>query len=306
MSDELTGYLHPAYAASLADWGEPLLLPLSDGWLIVRDIPGTNERDAMGCYPVFNCRNWEQLDADFAALEGLVAVSLVTDPFGDFERLTLQRAFPDRCIPFKEHFVVDLSISRAAAVSSHHRRTARQALRHFRVEVCSRPHDFLEDWVRLYQLLITRHSIIGPQSFSHDIFERQFNVPGFTLFRAVHDGVNAGMAMWYEQGGVAYLHLSASDATGYKWGGASYALLWTAWDWFAPRVRWLSLGAGAGSAVQDNGLSRFKRGWATTTRWAYFCGRVLDRKRYDALACRRAKTKYFPIYRAGEFMQGAA
>ena len=46
--------------------------------------------------------------------------------------------------------------------------------------------------------------------------------------------------------------------------------------------------------ARDDGLSWFKSGWATATRIAYFCGRVLDRKRYEALACRGAKTGYFP------------
>jgi hypothetical protein len=78
MSNELTGYLHPAYAASLRDWGEPLMLPRSGGWLLAREVPGTSDRDAIGCYPLFTCRNWEQLGEDIAALDdSLVAVSLV-------------------------------------------------------------------------------------------------------------------------------------------------------------------------------------------------------------------------------------
>jgi hypothetical protein len=307
MNYQATGYLHPAYAASFRDWGEAILLPQSGGYLLAREVLGSGVRDGIGCYPIFTCRKWERLGEDIEALVGsLVAVSLVTDPFGDFDPAMLARAFPDRCIPFKEHFVADLRTSRNTTVSSHHQRNARRALRHFRVEVCTRPHDFLEDWVRLYQHLIIRRGIIGPQCFSHDIFARQFDVPGFTLLRAVNDGVTAGMTMWYEQGDVAYFHLSAFDATSYKWGGASYALLWTAWEWFAPRVRWLALGAAAGSTEQDDGLSRFKRGWATAKRTAYFCGRVLDRKRYEALSCPGVNPGYFPAYRAGEFTQLAS
>ena len=44
---------------------------------------------------------------------------------------------------------------------------------------------------------------------------------------------------------------------------------------------------------------RFKRGWATGTRTAHFCGRVLDPERYAQLAG-AAATSYFPAYRAGE------
>ena len=282
--NELTGYMHPAYVDSFRDWGEPVALPRSGGWLLSRTVPGSDARDAIGCYPVFSCQNWNRLGEDISSLgEDLVAVSLVTDPFGDFEPTTLHTAFPDRCLPFKEHFVADLSKSRSAAISRHHRREAHRALRHFRIEVCASPADFLNDWIRLYQFLIERHAISGPQLFSPSIFARQFDVPGITLLRAVSDGATAGMSIWYKQGNVAYLHLSAFDATGYKWGGASYALLWTAWEWFAPQVRWLALGAGSGSIARDDGLSWFKSGWATARRTAYFCGRVLNRKRYETL-----------------------
>jgi hypothetical protein len=302
MSDRLTGYLHPDYAVSFSDWGSPLSLPQSGAWLLARDVPGTSDRDAVGCYPMFTCQNWSGLEGDIAALdENFLAVSLVTDPFGDFDPATLRRAFPDRCAPFKDHFVADLRASRHTAVDSHHQRNARRALRHFRVEVCLHPQDFLDDWVRLYQILIMRHGISGPQRFSRSIFARQLNVPGCTLFRAEVDGVIVGMAIWYEQNDVAYFHLSAFDDAGYKWGGTSYALLWTAWEWFAPRLRWLALGASAGDRAHEDGLSSFKRGWATGTKTTYFCGRVLNRKRYQALAARSIDTSYFPAYRAGEF-----
>jgi hypothetical protein len=304
MSDKVAGYLHPAYAASFCDWGRPVLLPQSGGWLLERKIPATSERDAIGCYPIFACRNRDRLDVDIAGLDhSLVAVSLVTDPFADFDAEMLRHTFRDRCVPFKEHFVADLSASRDTAVSKHHRREAHRALRHFRVEVCPCPPNFLDEWVRLYQTLIERHGITGLQCFSRSIFARQFEVPGFTLFRAEIDGTAVGMTIWYEQGDVAYFHLSACNATGYKWGGASYALMWTAWEWFAPRVRWLALGAASGQTGQDDGLSWFKRGWATATRTAYFCGRVLDRKRYETLARHGVRTDYFPAYRAHEFAQ---
>ena len=302
MSNEMTGYLHPAYAASFCDWGQPLSLPRSGGWLVARTIPGTDARDAMGCYPIFACRCWEGLGEDISSLaQDFVAVSLVTDPFGDFEPQMLQRVFPDRCVPFKEHLVADLSVSRELAVASHHRRNALRALRHFRVDLCTRPLDFLDDWVCLYQSLMMRHGIVGLLRFSRAIFARQFEVPGLTLLRAELDGVIVGMAMWYEQHDVAYFHLSAFDREGYKWGGASYALLWTAWEWFAPRAHWLALGAAAGSIAQEDGLSQFKRGWATASRTVYFCGRVFDPKRYEELTCHGSKTDYFPAYRAGEF-----
>lgn len=66
----------------------------------------------------------------------------------------------------------------------------------------------------------------------------------------------------------------------------------------------VDLGAGAG--IDDkgtDGLTRFKRGWSTGTRTAYFCGRVFDHAKYSELvrATSASATNYFPAYRAGEF-----
>jgi hypothetical protein len=66
----------------------------------------------------------------------------------------------------------------------------------------------------------------------------------------------------------------------------------------------LNLGAGSGvTADAAGGLTAFKRGWATGTRQAFFCGRVFDRTTYDALtaALPRSTSGYFPAYRCGEF-----
>src|SRR3990172_4731763 len=76
----VTGYLHPGHAASLAEFGTPRPLPHSGGWLLERTIPGSESRDAMGCYPLFACRDWSRLPMDLEDLaRDLVSVSLVTD-----------------------------------------------------------------------------------------------------------------------------------------------------------------------------------------------------------------------------------
>ena len=85
---------------------------------------------------------------------------------------------------------------------------------------------------------------------------------------------------------------------------AAYALYWRAIELFAGRVRYLNLGAGAGTAAGDDGLTRFKRGWATESRPSYLAGRVLDAEAYQAAvaaAHREAGGSYFPAYREGEF-----
>ena len=58
---DATGYAHPAYAESLAEFGVPRLLPRSGGWILERRIESFPDRDAAGCYPLFSCRDWSRL-----------------------------------------------------------------------------------------------------------------------------------------------------------------------------------------------------------------------------------------------------
>src|SRR5438045_5100866 len=91
-----TGYAHPQYAASLGEYGAPRLLPRSRGWILERPIPGTDVRDAMGCYPLFACQDWSGLSDDLAEISrerSLVSVVLVTDPFGEYHEADLHAAF---------------------------------------------------------------------------------------------------------------------------------------------------------------------------------------------------------------------
>lgn len=305
------GYLQPSYARSLAEFGQPMLLPLSGGWLIGRPIPSTGDRDAMGSYPLFCCMDWARLAEDLACLaHGLVAVSLVTDPFGAFDPATLARSFPDVCRPFKEHFVVDLETPFLDRLSPHHARNLRRSRRAVEVETCEEPWRHLEEWSRLYSTLIERHDIRGVAAFSRPSFEAQLRVPGITMFRASENASTVGMLLWYAQGDVAYYHLGAYSPRGYEL-RASYALFAAALQHFQEltTVRHASLGAGAGVAGSANdGLTRFKQGWATATRATYFCGRIFDRSRYDQLTLLSGTggTTFFPAYRAGEFGDSGA
>ena len=80
------GYCHRQYAESFAEVGQPRELPNCGGWLLERVIPGSAQRDGMGCYPLFDCRNWAGLPIDLGELtEALVSVSLVVNPFAASE-----------------------------------------------------------------------------------------------------------------------------------------------------------------------------------------------------------------------------
>jgi hypothetical protein len=297
------GYGHPSYAASLAELGTPRRLPGSGGWVLARCIPRADARDGMGCYPLFVCEDWRALEADLDAIDDLVSLSLVTDPFGNYDETVLKRSFRDVVVPFKAHFVTDLRRPFSDIVSRHHRYYARKALDRVVVERCDAPENYLDDWVGLYAELAARHTLRGITAFSRAAFARQLRVPGLVMFRAVCDGTTVGAHLWYRHGDVAQSHLAAVNARGYEV-MASYALHAHAMEALASEVSWLNLGSGAGLvASAGDGLAKFKRGWATGTRQAYFCGRILDRTRYEALAAphREQAGSYFPAYRFGEF-----
>ncbi len=300
----MTGYLHPGYAASLAEFGVPRELPHSGGWLLERAIPGSEFRDAMGCYPLFTCRRWEQLHADIAELPGdLVTVALVTDPFAPADRTHLEGCF-DFVRPFKRHYVADLTAPFQDSVSKHHRYYTKRSRREIEVEICREPSRYAREWVSLYDDLIKRHQVQGLRAFSPECLCRQLTLPGMVLVVGRHRDRIVGAHLVAEHEDVAYSHLAAFSPLGYQaW--ASYGIYWATLDYLASRgVDYLDLGGAAGLEDKPtDGLSQFKRGWSSTTRVVYLCGRVLDPQNYAEI-CRRkgiGSTTYFPAYRADTF-----
>jgi len=295
-----TGYAHPGYARSLAEFGTPLELGASGGWVLEREIPGGPARDAMGCYPLLFCRDWRALRSDLDALEGrLVSVSAVPDPFGAHDEALLRETFGDVVVPFKEHFVTDMERPLDKSVSRHHRKYARKALREVQAELVADPSKYLDEWLDLHRWLVARHGATGIRAFSPRAFAAQLALPGAVVVRATHKGVPVGAQLWFQHDDVAYGHVLAFSPQGYE-AGAPYALYWFALSHFVGKVRWCSFGGVSGTDVAGpGGLSQFKRGWATGTRTAYFCGRILDRARYAEQAGRRgaAAGGFFPAYR---------
>lgn len=296
-----SGYGHPAYAISVADGGVVRTLARSGGSLIVRDIPADGGRDAAGPYPIFACVDWAGLPEDLSGLAGdLVSVAMVADPFGSWTEEILRACFPDVLLRFKEHFVVRLGDDALGHVHSHHRRNVGVGRREVEVEVVSDLEGFAPEWQALYGELVARHRIRGPAAFPGASLAAQLLVPGMVALRARRGGETVGATLWYEQGAVAYYHLAAYAPAGYEL-RASYALFARALELFAERgLSWASLGAGAGATADPNdGLSRFKRGWSTGTRPAWFGGRILQPDVYDRLAG-PSSGRWFPAYREGE------
>jgi hypothetical protein len=304
-ADTLTGYAHPKYADSLAEFGVPRELSQCKGWILQRKVPGFPYHDGMGSYPLFACQDWSRLYTDLENIGNrLVSLSLVADPFGEYNVAYLRRCFND-VILFKEHFVTHLVYPVKDVVSAHHRYYARKALRELCIEECPEPTQLIDEWATLYAALIKRHTIAGIRAFSRESFAKQMNVPGMVAFRAMYQGTTIGAHLWYVQGRVGYSHLEAVSSIGYR-KRAAYALYWSALNWFHQHrvVRWLNLGAGAGIGSKGtDGLSRFKQGWSTGTRPAYFCGRIFDHERYREIVEAKgvSVTDYFPAYREGEF-----
>ncbi|MEX5721411.1 GNAT family N-acetyltransferase [Geodermatophilus maliterrae] len=293
-------YTGARYAASLAEFGTPVHLPRSGGWLLERPVPGTALRDLTGPYPLFACRDWSGLGADLDELEGAaVSVVLVPDPLSGVPVDLLRTAFRDHVTPFKQHLVRELAT--AVPLTSSHRRHVRRALRSVEVEVVADPLRHLDDWVRLYGHLVGRHRLTGVRAFSVEAFRQQLALPGLVAVRAERDGVTVCMTLWLVGGENAYYHLGASSDAGREV-SASYAVFAIALDHLRDRgVRYVDLGGVAGAEHRDDGLSRFKGGWANAERVAHLCGRILDRPSYTALtALAPAAGRWFPAYRAGD------
>jgi hypothetical protein len=170
------------------------------------------------------------------------------------------------------------------------------------VEVCARPLDHLDEWERIFSVLVKRHSISGLRRFSRRAFAQQLATPGMVMFRASQGSQTIGFDLWYVQGDIAQSHLAAFDETGYKV-GASYATKWTMLDYMSRKVSWVNLGAGTHPDATD-GLSYFKRGFSTGTKEAWLCNRIFQPENYSNLAMKAASPAggaYFPAYRVGEF-----
>jgi hypothetical protein len=303
----VTGYMHPSYADSLAvvEFGTPIKLNKSGGWILKRPILGSNKFDGMGCYPVFSCKDWSKLIIDLEDMENeIICLSIVTDPFGNYNLNELKECFKDKFLLFKEHFVMDLKKSPETCVSSHHQRNSRKALRLVNIEKHENPIAIIDDWLKLYQNLIERHNIRGIARFSKQSFEKQLSVPGMVCFRALHEGITVGITLWYVCHNIGYYHLGAYSDLGYEL-RASFAIFWSAISYFAESgLSWMSLGAGAGAnGNASDGLSRFKRGWANSSRPVYLCGRIFNHDAYSKLAIAKGVSldSYFPAYRKGEF-----
>jgi hypothetical protein len=293
-------YGTPEYARTCAHLGTPRTLPRSGVTILVREVPGEpGAFDARAPYPLLHTEAWEALAADLADTHDLLSFVGVVDPACTPSPTRLTHVFPDRLAAFKPHHIVRLGDWPALArVDATHRRKARRAAAQVEVEVVESPSAHTADWIRMYASLRARHGFGGAADFPDVALAAQLALPGMMLVRALRDDHVVSMSTWCVDGTRAHYHLGASNPAGYEV-GAAYAVFAFALEELSSRgVTWVDLGGSAGAHDADDGLARFKRGWASETETAWLGGRVLDASGYRTIAQGHDASEWFPAYRA--------
>jgi hypothetical protein len=288
------GYRSAAYADSLAALGRALPLGDTGGFVIEREIAGSNAVDLMGPYPLLSCTHWDALGEALAGFgANAVSLTLVTDPFCPLSAGRLAAIFP-LCRPLHDHYLIDLEAP--PALSRHHQRKLRRV---GAVELRAGPAQTsdLDDWVRLYDVLIARNSIEDLRKFNRESFRHQLSVPGAHLVSAWEQGEMVGADLYYQDRGFVFAHLSAYSERGYAQ-SVSYPMMGCAIEYFRGKSEFIDLG---GVPTGASGLLEFKAGWTGVTRPSYLCGKVLNPARYAELCKGLAETAYFPAYRQSDF-----
>lgn len=263
--------------------------------VLQRPIPASDWFDALGCYPLCSLSREADLAGGLERLRGagLVSISLVANPIAGPDREALCANF-SVCQPFKTHYLIDRSLAPKPA-SATHRRWMRKALRECNISRIRLP-DSLGEWELLYRATIARHRITGLQKFSSEYFLVLAGMSEVEAFAAQVDGEIVAMALWVRDPEVAYYHLGASNARGYE-SRAMYGIFAVALEHFES-VQMIHLGGAAGvTASEEDGLARFKRGFANRQLDAYFCGVCLDQERYASLCQNQQTASFFPAYR---------
>ncbi len=303
----MAGYRHPLYAESFSEIGTPIFLPKSRGWLIKRKIPGTDYFDAMGTYPLFFCEDWDYLVDDIISLsDELIAVSFVIGPLEVFPVNAFQNFF-DVLYKYRPHYLLDTKLPIEEVVSSGRRRDVLKALQKVKVEKFLSPNIDLDEWCLLYQELVNKHQISDFRAFSRKSFQKQLAIPDTHFFRVAKNEEIVGGALFYLQDDTAYYHLAAQTKKGYDL-HASYAAMWVAINILSNSVHWIELQGGRSLTDEViDGLSEFKKGWASLKKKSYFCGKILNHDRYHEILNKRyiPDTNWFPVYRSGEFDQNS-
>ncbi len=291
-------YASQQYAEAFSPNYKPIGLSQSQTWILQRAIDNTDYVDAIGCYPRCVLAANVDLSKDFIMLQNqqIVSLTLINDIFFHPDLNYLQTNF-DVCKPFKTHYLHDYQQS--FTLTKHHRYEVKRAHQDCHVKIITLS-DYIDHWQQLYQELIKRHEIRGIQTFSPQYFHAVSQFPQLITTAAFDQQDNIiAMHLWFEYEGYVYSHLAAANAQGYRL-RAAYAIYDFVIKHFANK-KCIDFGSGAGLSDDPNdGLARFKRGFANTTKTNYLCGKILMPDRYEQLSKhqdQQISTNYFPAYR---------
>jgi hypothetical protein len=156
----------------------------------------------------------------------------------------------------------------------------------------------MDAWCTLYSELVAHRRIRGLQVFSRRHFEALAEMPALVTVGSFVGEDLVSAHLWLRHEHRAYSHLAASSEAGYAIGAAyavhDHALRHLAED----GVRIVDLGGTGGIRDAQDGLESFKRGFATHSERNWLCGKILDRRAYDALCDRFGSAEaFFPAYR---------
>ena len=285
------------FAQSYGAAGRIVTLPQSGLRLLERRIkPGLS--DLVGLYPYSMCRDWGAVTEEVRALQGVVALSFVGDPFAE-DAVWAASADWDLCRPFKTHFVLNLGRNWRDQRGETLRRYLRRAAERLSLEArMPDSRDATRFW-QLYQHTLARRTVTGLAVMSEAAFAQQLAVPGGRLVLARKEGAVVGMLLSYTHHSHSTGHLMAFDPD-FAGDHVSAALIdAAAGDAEGQGARWFNLGGAAGGAEDPlDGLYQFKRRWTKETRQALLCGAVLDPDMYQELSSETGGRAYFPAYRA--------
>ncbi len=289
-------YATQTYGTSLAHWGEVVQVNAWQNCVIKRPITATHY-DAAGTYPIMPFTKDTNIPAGIDELKqhGFVSLVMVLD---DFHRPELDALHPyaTTLSPFKTHYLYRRSLGELT-YDTHHKRALKKAVKSVQVDIANLA-DHVEAWTDLYHQLTTKLQLKGLHAFPlahHQILASLENV--IFLGAWIEDALVAGH-IFVRHNNILMSHLVASNAAGYEH-RASFALNDFAIRHFTD-IDIINFGGGAGNSVgTDDGLARFKRGFANDTANTYLCGIILDTERYETLSKAHTahNSSYFPRYR---------
>ncbi|MDP3404147.1 MAG: GNAT family N-acetyltransferase [Brevundimonas sp.] len=288
-------YASTTYAEALGHMGHTLAVPEWGGHILTRAIEDSGARDAVGPYPLTVLPPDADLVGGLERLKaaGLLSVVAVLDPLQHPPIEAIKCAF-DLARPFKTHHIHDRSLG-PPAYAKHHRYEVRRAQTRVEAREIDLA-DHLPDWIGLYDLLISRHQLTGVHAFPTSHHRALAELPGVRAFGAFIDDHLVSAHLFVTHAGQATSHLAASSAEGYA-AGAAYAVN----DLALERLddcELINFGGGAGAGDDPNdGLSRFKAGFANTRRTVWLCGAILDPDACRTLSAGREDNGFFPAYR---------